>query len=807
MRAGKCVLVTCAVFAADIQMAAGQPYWTVSRFEPSPVCRADFDRNGSLDWQDVDAFVQAFERGGSPADFNADWTISFEDFDAFVIAFERGCLPAACNSWFADPVFPAGRQPVSLAAGDFDGDGLPDIVTANFQGNGISILRNTGCLTLGPRFEYSTVSRPETRPNSVAVGDVDGDGVLDVVVNKTQASSISIFRGRGDGTFLERIDVPLGASSTAIALADMNSDGRLDVVAISGGVAVLRNLGAAAFSAPERYSTGTPMGGIRVADINNDGRLDVVTAIPSLNEIAVLFNSADGTLSAPVRYSGAGGLANCAIGDFDADGWIDVAAGTTVQSGVQTISVYRNDRSGGLLPRVDYPIVGVVAEVQAGDIDGDGDTDIVATATNTGLAFVLRNSGAGTFAPAELIGPTGASGRFVLADMDQDGLSDIVAASRGQLSNAFDGSVIIRKNLGDAKFATRLNLGVGKRPTTVATGDINGDGVVDIASGNSVDGTVSVILGLPAGGFAPRKDVAAPVGVSTVRLADINKDGLDDMCVTRNDSRTLRILFSTESGAFQTPVDYLLPDRIDDIMAADVSGDGRLDLVAAGGSTATLLVSQLDGTLVPQSIGVGLEALSAVATSDINRDGLLDVVVASYGKNRITILLATPSGTWTQSELPTGTSPWSVAVGDLNNDGWPDIVAGNTGRAFEYPDSSVSVYLSIGGGAFGPRVDYAAGSAIYSATIADFDHDGWSDIAVMNNDIGRISILRNTGQGVFGAAFAFAAPGSIRSALARDMNGDSFADLVVAHYDGSTNNVSVFFNQNGSDALSPLGRP
>jgi hypothetical protein len=352
-------------------------------------------------------------------------------------------------------------------------------------------------------------------------------------------------------------------------------------------------------------------------------------------------------------------------------------------------------------------------------------------------------------------------------------------------------------------FATQ---GVGANPWQVATGDVNGDGRVDLVTADagvsgSDDGGVSVLLGNGDGTFAARRSFAASKSPHYVALGDLNGDGYPDLLVANYLSSNISVLLGNGDGTFRAHVDYPVGMNPHWLALRDLDNDGKLDVVVANGGTAnsvSVLLGNGDGTLKPEvryAAGTGAEA---VVCEDFNADGKPDLAVANWKEPSVQVLLGNGDGTF-QSKVSyaVGNGGHSIASADLNNDGSPDLIVAN------WTDADVSVLLGNGDGTFRAHVDYRSGWSPAAAVPGDFNGDGILDIAVTNNSATQatnpplaLSILLGLGDGTFRNKIDYACGLEPRLLAAADVDSDGLLDILVPHDTGST--VGVLRNMTPS---------
>jgi FG-GAP-like repeat/Concanavalin A-like lectin/glucanases superfamily len=317
----------------------------------------------------------------------------------------------------------AGDGPVSVAIGDLNGDGNPDLVTANLYANSISVLSGTG----GGAFVPARTYRGGGDPRAIAICDLNRDGRPDVVSTSADRNSISVRLTTRDGGLrgARRYAVPGGP--VAVAIGDLNGRGGPDVVTVNRTdvVSVLLNRGNGRLRRVHRYRTGREPVSVGLGDLNGDGKLDVVTANSEANSVSVLLNAGRGRLRPRRSYAVGRTPMDVSIADLNGDGRPDVA---TANLDDNTVSVLLNER-GSLSTRNDFRAGGDPRSLATGDFDGDGRPDIVAVNAEASTASVLANAGGGAFLPAGDFATGRHSVSVEVGDLNRDGRPDVATAN------------------------------------------------------------------------------------------------------------------------------------------------------------------------------------------------------------------------------------------------------------------------------------------------------------------------------------------------------------------------------------------
>jgi predicted outer membrane repeat protein len=349
--------------------------------------------------------------------------------------------------------------------------------------------------------------------------------------------------------------------------------------------------------------------------------------------------------------------------------------------------------------------------------------------------------------------------------------------------------------------ATGSPVGAGTRPYSVAVGDFNGDGKPDLAVANSGSDNVTILLGDGNGGFT--EPAGSPVGTGStplsVAVGDFNGDGKPDLAVANSGSGNVTILLGDGSGGFSQPAGSPVGTGTYPISVGmgDFNGDGKLDLAVANefSDNVTILLGDGSGGFT-EAAGSPVSAGSLpgyVTVGDFNGDGKPDLAVANQGSGNVTILLGDGSGAFTEaagSPLSAGLTPRSVAVGDFNGDGKPDLAVPNA------ISENVTILLGDGSGAFTEAVGspVRAGSRPVFVAVGDFNGDGKPDLAVADDLSHNVTIFLGDGSGGFSqpAGSPVGAGTQPESVAVGDFNGDGKPDLAVANE--FSDNVTILLN-------------
>jgi len=342
----------------------------------------------------------------------------------------------------------------------------------------------------------------------------------------------------------------------------------------------------------------------------------------------------------------------------------------------------------------------------------------------------------------------------------------------------------------------------GNNPQFVVAGDTRNNSTQDLLVANFADNTLSVLLGNGDGTFADQ--VTYPTGTGPVWLAtgDFNGDKNLDVAVADNTANTISILLGKGDGTFGPKTDIKTGNAPQGLVAAnfhDLNGKGDLDLAVANSKDNTISVfpGNGDGTFgAPTLLTTGNGPFS-LAVGDFNKDNHMDLVVTNRTDNTAQVFLGKGDGTFQQPvTLATGATPLWVSVADFNNDGNPDLAIANNGAPTNtLSGNSVTIILGNGDGTFNTAgaQSFRAGNGPTSIAVADYNIDGFLDLAVTDQTDNAFSLLLGLGDGTFGPNVQLNVGTNPLSSFTADFNGDNRPDLAVAN--AGSNNVSVILNQ------------
>jgi VCBS repeat protein len=634
---------------------------------------------------------------------------------------------------------------LAVAVADTNGDGVPDIIAGDGGDASVLFGNGDGTFTRGPSSTLTMING-----TSFAAADVSGDGKVDLVLVggwqvKTPPEGIGVCLGNGDGTFQQPVYYRAGDDKGLyrVVIGDFNGDGIPDAATVGDkGLWMFIGTGGGKFKPGVLTPLSHVRGAIRVlatGDLNGDGKLDVVVA--RRHGFAVLLGNGDGTFQAPKIFDTNLAPFQILVGDVNGDGHPDIL----VQAGRSDYaSIFFGDGLGGFAGPTHVYLPGPRLAALA-DVNGDRIPDLVNLA-----AYVEFGKGGGTFgAPVYYPIQSGADGggvyNMVAADLRRNGLMDLVVQGAASV-------VSVLLNQGNGTYEDGVPTPVSGGAGCGAAADYNGDGKPDLALISGSDQTVAVLLGTGKAEAPFTLGPTFPVTYPGCPVSgDLNGDGIPDLVVPISypppaTDGAVAAYLGNGDGTFTLKSTTPVPTGNYYLALADFNRDGHLDFATAGNVWA---LGNGDGTFqspTPLIQDFPYCGFTFIASGDVNNDGWPDVVISCYSLNTIYVLLNDRSGGFTETTFETGEyeAPGGILLADLNGDGNLDAIV---------PEvyGGVLVYLGDGQGGFTQGQILSGPIGPGTIAVADLNGDGIPDIAY--DEQGSVAIFLGNGDGTFAAPF------------------------------------------------------
>ncbi|NCS31494.1 MAG: hypothetical protein GPJ18_24460, partial [Microcystis aeruginosa F13-15] len=529
--------------------------------------------------------------------------------------------------------FTVGSNPNSVTVGDFNGDGKSDLAVANLNSNNVSVLLGTGTGSFGTATNFSV----GINPTSVTVGDFNGDGKSDLAVANGSGNNVSVLLGTGTGSFGTATNFSVGSRPRSVTVGDFNGDGKSDLAVAntnSINVSVLLGTGTGSFGTATNFSVGINPTSVTVRDFNGDGKSDLAVANFYSNNVSVLLGTGTGSFGTVTNFTVGTNPNSVTVGDFNGDGKSDLAVTNALS---YNVSVLLGTGTGSFGTATNFTVGNRPVSVTVGDFNGDGKSDLAVANTGSNNVSVLLGTGTGSFGPA-------------------------------------------------------TNFSVGSYPIPVTVGDFNGDGKSDLATANLYGNNVSVLLNADPTATVTITDPSISLTINDVTVTEGNSgttNAVFTVSLSSAASTVVSVDYATANGTATAGTDYTAiptttltfnPGETSKTITVAVNGDNQVELnetfflnlsnLQANGSNVTLADNQGQGTINnDDSASIAITDVTVTEGNSGTTNAVFTVTLSNPVDTAITLNYATADGTATTADndyIAIATTPLTFNAGETS---------------------------------------------------------------------------------------------------------------------------------------------
>ncbi|MBF0551064.1 MAG: VCBS repeat-containing protein [Deltaproteobacteria bacterium] len=628
-------------------------------------------------------------------------------------------------------VYSAGHRPSFIFKADLNGAGLIGVFVLAQYGNIVSVFLGQPDGTLQRKEDMQIGQAPRV----ITGADFDQDGFFDLAVGDNSTGVVYILKGDGQGGFKQTTAIQCGSSPVGLAVADVSGNHFKDLLVTKsgGGLLVLIGDGHGGFKPGPEFSDKSGTSGVVALDMNNDGLTSVITTNPFEGYLSVFLGQKGGGLKPAGNKTTAQGYNMIAAGDLNKDGLPDLAL-VNMYSG--DLLVLNNLGGGAFEPFSGIPALNNINSVEIADVDRDGHLDLIMTQGDD-QAVILFGDGRGNF-PRRTTVPTPLKPVYAtIADTNGDGILDLLTANFGSDSFA------LFPGLEPGRFQAPTRLVTQYKPQSAALIDLDGKGIISLVTADYEQSGLSYYRGRDDGSFEYLVSLPAESGTTDISVADLTGDNRADLLAVNKLAGTMTVHLAGPEGLPQLAKSYPAGLNPVAITAGDLDGDGQIDAVVVDRDPVVhLFWGRGDGTFAPQQIEFKDSSMAAVTVANLGRRSA-DLILGDEKQAKVAVVsFDSDRRITTTTWLDPGRIPTTLAVGDLNHDGRPDIVCSHQS------DFSLTVFLADGLGGFKAPVNYFLGFVPGEVLITDVIGPGHSDLVVAGLN-GVVAVLTNRGDGTF----------------------------------------------------------
>lgn len=653
-----------------------------------------------------------------------------------------------------------------IVAGDLDQDGVPDVAAGSEYGLLLFPGRGNGS------FGTLRVIAPGAQPSDLAIADIDRDGRPDLLF-VSGAAGVGYCRSLGNGQFAQATLIPSSIIPQSLAVADLTGDGLPDIVLLASySLQVLRATSAGQFVAVTPVPLTAPGHHLAVGQLESDALPEVVVAHAEHARLTVFRNVGSGTL-VPARDLPTGTQPfRVSIVDLNGDARQDIACLDLNGTSDSHVVLFENlGLAGFAAPRFLYPGVATLGDLVVRDLNGDGLPDLAMPQLIEDQVFVYHNTGNFAFERRAAFHGGSLPRRLLAVDLDSDAQVDLVSVCVGSIPG-----LVVHRGLPGGSFAhlEATESGVVSFQQTAA-GDLDGDGLADTIEIDFFTDDLLLRRGTGGGRFGPTQPLRTGLHCRRVVIADVDGGGRD-VVVAHTDG--IAVLRNRGSGQFDPPRIVRGGYYHEDLILADMDGDGRVDVLTLD-SSRLYLWRNLGGANFAAAVVTNLpRRYERVVAGRFDGDTMLDVALSSSAAGETRVFRGAANGTFAQlAVVPYG---GEVAAADTDGDGMDDLVVASL------LPMEVRVLRNPGNGLFAGSIQLSSDLPliIQHLAVADLDGDGRRDIVAASYY--GVETWKNTGGGTFTSNRRFSTRGLAQSIQVLDVDGDGRRDLLLGVGGGTT---------------------
>ncbi len=556
---------------------------------------------------------------------------------------------------FQPPVtYDGAEYPSSFVLADLSGDGIPDLIEGSGFRQNFAVLQGLGDGTFGPPQTYFAA----TGAIGITVADLDEDDLPDVAIT-TNDNRIDVYFGLGGGALAPPVHLKVGGALGPVVAADLDGDEHLDLATRTGPyLATLHGHGDGTFDAAVVFPVFAYIYQLAAADLNADGRTDLLGFASSdpfngPGIVAPILQTADGRFTVVPRFRGGIGSVGMALGDFDGDSLLDAVL---VNRDTGSAATLLGQGDGTFRAGVSLPTTGEAIRLAQADFIGEGRPQLAVLSASREVNIYQASGGQAS--PVGDIRLADFANDFVADDFDGDGQADLAVVEGTPALEIFLGH-------GDGTFNPPQSYPLPEFVEAVAAGDFTGDGRPDLAVVSPYPATLSILLNDGSGAFVAGQELSVNAGGS-ILAARLDPGPTVDLAMTNLGGHHVLVALGAGDGTFGDPTPYATGPQPVDLAAGQFTADQALDLVVANGgdTTISLLVSDGSGGFAaPVSFDIGVTPAS-ITVGDFNHDGFLDTATGNSNFSyTASVLHGDGAGSFEAPvSFPTGISPIAVAA-------------------------------------------------------------------------------------------------------------------------------------------------